>query len=98
MAEQSIKIMGSLVTIISNAVQFDIDCVFYEGGNILPEGYGVVVIEKDGGEFFAWGDAWDIRRPYESDILRKNFSGARVAYGDKAFLLKIENGVVVKSV
>lgn len=53
---------------------------------ILPEGYGVVVVDRDDGRLVAYGDSTN-----DEEILEKNLAGARVAYGDKAILLRKKN-------
>lgn len=58
----------------------------------LPEGYGVVVVVKNGKEV-AYGDVL----PNEGDILCKNFVGAKFMYGaNKVYLIRRESGVLIR--
>lgn len=58
---------------------------------VLPEGYGVVVVNQGDGSLVAYGDATS-----DQEILEAHLSGARVAYGNQAVLIKMkENGNLI---
>ena len=59
----------------------------------LPEGCGVVVFSRFDGKMVAYGDACELLR--EQEILEASLSGARMLYGDQAFLVKKEDGILV---
>ena len=52
---------------------------------ILPSGFDVVIVRKHSG-FELYDDPRNPNFPFESNYLRCNLEGARVRYGNQAFL------------